>query len=593
MSEVQSKDAGFASGALATKQAQSDYMSATQMGKTLEAVTSHRPARLEFDDLVHDGRMGAGLSARIFDRRRHGSQFLSHDELVDLGADKPATIPATIFQQIQLLRSPWLRAVSSGERNLVLLDARPLQLTQANGTKRHAAAITRSVAKALPRGYELALLTQPRLPPPPDEILALASVLWRPALMTQVKVFVQLATMFDPVDTLDIDLLRAPWISRISVFLDNIAGIYPAHFIGESYSFWNHQLGVEKLKSTRVVMSLGETSQREAQSLWASLPSSEPRPIFTISSCVSGIPSRTAQSGAPREPGKYVVFGNQLPHKNLALPAAALGALSAGTSRKLTFTFVSTLPVAQETALRELKDAPVLELKQSETALSFAAHVTDEALNRLVLSAQAVIVPSLHEGFSLPVVESIEQGIPVLLSRIPAHQELLPEGPWFFDPRDVGSLLEAIEHHQTAGSSWAEQQAKGLAERYDPGTLDQRVCEALMSCLEFDGPSHEISPLDGESMTENGVSRHAAQNLPGAGHEVLRATDASLIRSKLLRHHGSDERLLQAVATPEPFSQENHDALVAVFHKSRSWRVGRLISAPYRALRNMLRRQTL
>ena len=43
----------------------------------------------------------------------------------------------------------------------------------------------------------------------------------------------------------------------------------------------------------------------------------------------------------------------------------------------------------------------------------------------LYRDALCVLVPSRDEGFSLPIVEAMASGVPVLASRIPAHEELL------------------------------------------------------------------------------------------------------------------------------------------------------------------------
>jgi hypothetical protein len=272
------------------------------------------------------------------------------------------------------------------------------------------------------------------------------------------------------------------------------------------------------------------------------------------------------------------VFGNQLPHKNIALAAAVLGVLRENETSKAHFTFVSSLSTAQERALRELAAGRSPGARNHPESISLVPHVSDETLDGLVTSARAVIVPSLHEGFSLPVVEAIERGIPVLLARIPAHQELLPEGPWFFDPRDVASLVGAIERLRETGSNWGPQQADGLAERYSVGTLANRVRLALELCLD--------SPAD--SPAESPASPRLGR--PEKGHESLVSTDAAFMRSKLMRQEALLSARPQNAETRAVFSQESHDALVARFHGSRSWKIGRTLVAPYRVIHHLLRR---
>ena len=59
------------------------------------------------------------------------------------------------------------------------------------------------------------------------------------------------------------------------------------------------------------------------------------------------------------------------------------------------------------------------------TGLQFAGHVSDEALGKLYRTAQTFICASKDEGFSLPAMEAILHGVPIiLLSDIPAHFEV-------------------------------------------------------------------------------------------------------------------------------------------------------------------------
>jgi glycosyltransferase involved in cell wall biosynthesis len=86
--------------------------------------------------------------------------------------------------------------------------------------------------------------------------------------------------------------------------------------------------------------------------------------------------------------------------------------------------------------------------------------VSDDALACFYTGAQAVVLPSLAEGFGLPAVEAAACGAPVILSDIPAHRETMGDEALFFPPRDAGVLRERIE--QLLGSDMLR---RSLAER--------------------------------------------------------------------------------------------------------------------------------
>jgi glycosyltransferase involved in cell wall biosynthesis len=55
------------------------------------------------------------------------------------------------------------------------------------------------------------------------------------------------------------------------------------------------------------------------------------------------------------------------------------------------------------------------------------------------------VVPSRTEGFSIPVVEGMASGAPVLASAIPAHRELIEDPEFMFAPGDPGGLAKLLD----------------------------------------------------------------------------------------------------------------------------------------------------
>ncbi len=74
----------------------------------------------------------------------------------------------------------------------------------------------------------------------------------------------------------------------------------------------------------------------------------------------------------------------------------------------------------------------------------FLNWVDDELLDGLYRAATCVVLPSLAEGFGLPVLEAMLRGTPVACSRASAFPEVAGEAALYFDPLDVGSIQEAL-----------------------------------------------------------------------------------------------------------------------------------------------------
>jgi alpha-1,3-rhamnosyl/mannosyltransferase len=64
-------------------------------------------------------------------------------------------------------------------------------------------------------------------------------------------------------------------------------------------------------------------------------------------------------------------------------------------------------------------------------------------------------MPSLYEGFGMPVVEAIACGARIALSRIPVFEEIAGTDARYVDPMDVEGWRQAIEDAIHEGPEWA------------------------------------------------------------------------------------------------------------------------------------------
>jgi glycosyltransferase involved in cell wall biosynthesis len=89
--------------------------------------------------------------------------------------------------------------------------------------------------------------------------------------------------------------------------------------------------------------------------------------------------------------------------------------------------------------------------------------LSDAETTRLLRGARALLLPSFAEGFGLPLVEALAQGIPVLCSDIAALREAGGEVPDFLDPLDGLGWRAAIRDYCDAASPRREAQLRRLA----------------------------------------------------------------------------------------------------------------------------------
>ena len=78
--------------------------------------------------------------------------------------------------------------------------------------------------------------------------------------------------------------------------------------------------------------------------------------------------------------------------------------------------------------------------------MQFVSGISDDELAELVASAEIAVVPSLYEGFSLPAVEHMASGTPLVASRTGALPEVTGDAAMLVTPGDAEELCAALRH---------------------------------------------------------------------------------------------------------------------------------------------------
>ncbi len=148
------------------------------------------------------------------------------------------------------------------------------------------------------------------------------------------------------------------------------------------------------------------------------------------------IPEAPALPEGPLPPpaGPYLLAAGDLrPKKNLGVLVQAFARLhKQGMPHRLVL------------AGADCGSGPALRRLAAGAPVSFAGFVDDAHLDALIRGADALVVPSVYEGFGLVALDAMRRGVPVALARAGALPEAGGDAALYFEPDDVSELVSVL-----------------------------------------------------------------------------------------------------------------------------------------------------
>ena len=140
----------------------------------------------------------------------------------------------------------------------------------------------------------------------------------------------------------------------------------------------------------------------------------------------------------------FLYVGNAYPHKNLDRLVEAFGHVKNKD--------VKLLLVGQKNYFYQQLEEKVNKLGLEKQIL-FQGKVDDQELALLYKHAEALLFPSLMEGFGLPGLEAMQEGCLVLASEIPALREMYQDAAIYFNPlkpREMSDTMQKVLDNKKA-----------------------------------------------------------------------------------------------------------------------------------------------
>ena len=141
----------------------------------------------------------------------------------------------------------------------------------------------------------------------------------------------------------------------------------------------------------------------------------------------------------------FLFVGTREPRKNFKTVSEAYMALPAATQAQFPLIWLGP------PGWGELSLSPAAERGKDQGFIRLIGYVPDRELAVLYRNTALFVMPSVYEGFGMPVVEAMACGAPMALSRIPVFEEIAGGVARYVDPMDVAGWRQAIKEAIDAG----------------------------------------------------------------------------------------------------------------------------------------------
>jgi glycosyltransferase involved in cell wall biosynthesis len=241
-------------------------------------------------------------------------------------------------------------------------------------------------------------------------------------------------------------------VPQVTVVHDLLPLFFPAEYPRQQYYF--RSLVPRVLRGSRLVVADSESTRRDILESYG-LPPGKVRVVYPGYDPLTYFANGLDHSRGVAEASYLLYVGNLLPHKNLLSLLDALAILRRRRRARLIIRGEGQ-PVYSR-AVRERVETLGL-----ADAVTFQGYATEGALRDLYAHAACLVLPSLREGFGLPVLEAMACGTPVITSSSSSLPEVAGDAAIQVDPHDAIDLAEAMYRILTDADLRDELRERGL-----------------------------------------------------------------------------------------------------------------------------------
>jgi glycosyltransferase involved in cell wall biosynthesis len=241
-------------------------------------------------------------------------------------------------------------------------------------------------------------------------------------------------------------------IPQITVVHDLLPLRFPSEYPRQQYYF--RYFVPRILRTSRVVVTDSTSTCRDVVDHYG-IPPTKLRVIYPGYDSV--VFSGNRHDPSPHASGEpyFLYVGNLLPHKNVLRLLDAFAIVRRRRPCRLVIR-----GEGRPAYVRTLHDR--IETSGLGDAITFLGYVDERSLYNLYTGAACFVLPSLGEGFGLPILEAMACGTPVVAASTTSLPEVAGDAALMVDPYDAVSLADAMYRVLTDDGLQKELRQRGL-----------------------------------------------------------------------------------------------------------------------------------
>ena len=361
-------------------------------------------------------------------------------------------------------------------------------------------------------------------------------------------------------------------VPSIAVIFDFIPLHYPTIYLKHVADRLEYAARLDALRRYSAFVGISHTAIKDAATALG-IPASDKR----LTSAVVAWPddTRTSAETTPdrqvSKQGPIVLMTGDEPRKNTFGGLAGIAAATSSETKR----DVRVIGMAgQETRVHHWSIAAAMRPGEAQNM----PRLTDTELHDLLASASCVVVPSFDEGLSLPVIEAVNAGTPVVASDIPSHRELVGTGSFTCDPASPRSIAKAVR--KARGSRRIARNQQRTLSRHSQESLPAAICAFVSSTPEGEVAFTNKDSTKGSVAATNrklsvGVLTPWTPQPSGVADfsetvfsELARSVDVTVYSTQGAQVTDLPSRNVEEVFDDPRAVQQRHDALVTVVGNS-------------------------